>query len=205
VRDTRRQGPEQPVRIESFLPMAQSPRQNFRYVIRSTLPTAALAPALRAAIWAVDKDIPLPFIDPVNKSLDAATAQRRLNLWLISAFAGLALLLAALGLYGVMAYSVNQRTGEFGIRLALGASPGDLRRLVLGHGVRLLTLGILAGLAVSFALSRIIASLLFNVPATDALTYAAVCAVLTTTGLLACWLPASRAARVDPMTALRTE
>jgi predicted permease len=205
VRDTRRQGAEQAVRIETFLPMAQSPRPNFRYVVRSSLPAAALAPAIRAAVWSVDKDLPLPFIDPVSKSLDAATAQRRLNLALIGSFAGLALLLAALGLYGVMAYSVSQRTGEFGIRLALGASPADLRRLVLGHGARLLGLGLFTGVAVSLGLGRIVESLLIGVAATDTLTYASVCAVLITIGLLACYLPARRAAKVDPMIALRAE
>lgn len=205
VRDTRRQGPEQAVRIEAFLAMAQFPRHNFRYVIRSALPTAALAPALRAAVWSVDKDLPLPFIDPVNKSLDAQTAQRRLNLWLVSAFAGLALLLAALGLYGVMAYAVNQRTGEFGIRLALGASPAALRRLVLAQGARLLALGLLAGLALAVAVARLIEALLFGVPATDAATYLAVGLLLGAAGLFACYVPAHRAAKVDPMTALRSE
>jgi predicted permease len=205
VRDTRRQGPEQAVRIEAFLPMAQSPHLNFRYVVRSSLPTAALAPALRTAIWSVDKDLPLPFIDPVSKSLDAITAQRRLNLWLIGAFAGLALSLATLGLYGVMAYSVNQRTGEFGIRLALGASPSALQRLVLSQGARLLVLGLVTGLAASFALARLVQSLLFNIPAHDPATYLGVCALLAAAGTLACFLPARRAAKTDPMTALRAE
>jgi predicted permease len=205
VRDTRRQGAEQPVRIETFLPMAQFPRQNFRFVVRSSLPTAALAPALRSAIWGVDKDLPLPFIDPVSKSLEAATAQRRLNLWLVSAFAGLALLLAAIGLYGVMAYSVSQRRSEFGIRLALGARPADLRRLVLGSGLRLLSLGLLIGVAASLAVGRIIASLLFGLQPLDTLTYVAVCLVLAVAGLIACWLPARQAARTDPMIALRAE
>jgi predicted permease len=203
VRDTRRQGAEQPVRIETFLPMAQLPRPNFRFVVRSPLPASTLAAALRAAIWSVDKDLPLPFIDPVSKSLDAATAQRRLNLWLVSAFAGLALLLAALGLYGVMSHSVGQRRGEFGIRLALGASPGDLRRLVLGHGVRLLGAGLFAGVITSIAMARVVESLLFGIPAHDATTYAAVCVVLTAAGLVACWLPARSAAQTDPMVALR--
>ncbi len=205
VRDLRRQGPEQSARFESYLPMTQFPRAAFRYVIRSSLPTATLAPALRAAIWSVDRDLPLPFIDPLAKSVDALTAQRRLNLWLIGAFAALALLLAALGLYGVMAYSVNQRTAEFGIRLALGATPAALHRLVLSQGARLLAIGVLAGLAVSFAFSRLISSLLFHTPATDALTYAVVCTLLLLTGLLACYLPARRAARTDPMSALRAD
>lgn len=205
VRDLRRSGPEQPTRIECYLPMAQSPRFAYRYLIRSSLSTAALAPSLRAAIWSVDRDLPLPYIDPAAKSFDALTAQRRLNLWLVGAFATIALLLAALGLYGVMAYSVNQRTGEFGIRLALGATPAALHRLVLSQGTRLLALGLALGLAASFALSRVVASLLFHVPAHDTLTYAAVCLLLLSAGLLACYLPARRAARTDPISALRTE
>jgi putative ABC transport system permease protein len=205
VRDLRRQGPEQPVRLEAYLPSTQVPRPTFRFVVRSSRTTASLASDLRAAIWSIDRDLPLPIIDPVEKTLGAATAQRRLNLWLLGSFAGLALLLAALGLYGVIAWSVNQRTGEFGIRLALGAPPGSLQKLVLGQGVRLVTCGLVAGLAASLALSRIVESLLFGVSGLDFPTYASVCAILGGASLLAAWLPAHRASRVDPLVALRSD
>jgi putative ABC transport system permease protein len=205
VRDLRRQGPEQPVRLEAYLPSTQFPRPAFRFVVRSSRTAAALAPDVRAAIWTIDRDLPLPIIDPVEKTLAAATAQRRLNLWLIGSFGGLALLLAALGLYGVIAWSVSQRTGEFGIRLALGAPPGSLQRLVLGQGARLVGCGLGIGLLVSLALSRIVESLLFGVPSLDVPTYVAVCGLLGGASFLAAWLPAHRASQVDPLTALRSE
>lgn len=205
IRDLHRRGPDQPVQFEAYLSSTQFPRPNFRFVVRSSLPAAALAPALRAAIWAVDRDLPLPIIDPVEKTLAAATAQRRLNLWLIGAFAGLALLQAALGLYGVIAYSVSQRMGEFGVRLALGAPPGSLQKLVLGQSIRLVGLGLGAGVAGSLALSRILDSMVFGISSLDGLTYSAVSLVLLGASLLAAWLPARRAAHTNPVEALRAE
>jgi putative ABC transport system permease protein len=205
VKDTRRQGPDRAIRIESWLPMAQRPSGRFLGVVRTTQSAAAIARTLREAVWSIDKDLPVPRIAPVAELLDNTTAQRRLNLGLLAAFAALALILAALGLYGVMAYSVNQRTGEFGIRFALGAQPRDVLRLVFSHATRLIAIGMVLGLAASIALGRLVETLLFGVKSHDIFTYAAVITVLAMSTFVAAWLPARRAARVDPMTALRAE
>jgi len=205
VKDTRRLGPDSPVRIESWLPIGQRAARNFQLVVRTALPVELMARTLRETIWAIDRDLPVPRIEPVVGILGEQTAQRRLNLALLCAFAGLALVLAALGLYGVMAYSVSQRAGEFGVRLALGAAPGDVQRLVLGQGARLAATGLALGAMVSLALGALVESLLYGVPARDPLTYAAVIGVLAAAALLAAWLPARRAGRVNPMTALRAE
>lgn len=205
VRDLHRDGPDRPVRRQLFLSSTQVPPLNFRFVVRTSQPAAVAAPALRAAIWTVDKNLPLPIVEPLDTMLERPTAPRRLNLWLFGSFAGLALLLASLGLYGVMAYSVGQRTGEFGVRLALGARGADLQRLVLLQGGGLALLGIILGLAGALALGRVAASLLYGVTAGDWLACLGAFTVLLLAALLACWLPARRAARVDPMTVLRSE
>jgi predicted permease len=205
VKDTHRLGPDSPVRIESWIPLGQRPATSFQLIVRTSLPADAMARTLREAVWSIDRDLPVPRVEPVADLLGEQTAQRRLNLRLLGAFAALALVLAALGLYGVMAYSVSQRTGEFGIRLALGAAPGDLQRLVLGQAAQLVALGLGAGVLTALALGSVVESMLFGVPARDALTYAAVVAVLGAAALLAAWLPARRAAKVNPMEALRAE
>ena len=205
VKDTRRLGPDSPVRIESWIPIGQRAARNFQLVVRTALPADVMARTLREAIWSIDRDLPVPRIEPVADILGEQTAQRRLNLSLLGAFAGLALVLAAVGLYGVMAYSVSQRAGEFGVRLALGASPGDVQRLVLGQGARLAATGLALGALVSLVLGALVESLLYGVPARDPLTYAAVIGVLAAAALLAAWLPARRAGRVNPMEALRNE
>jgi putative ABC transport system permease protein len=205
VKDTRRQGADRAIRIESWLPMAQNPSRRFLVIVRTALSPAVIARSLREAVWSIDRDLPVPRIAPVTELIDATTAQRRLNLSLLAAFAGLALVLAALGLYGVVAYSVTQRTGEFGIRFALGARPSDVLRLVLGQATRLVAIGLLVGLIGALALGRVVESLLFGVNAYDGATYAGVILVLGAAALVAAWLPARRAAKVDPMSALRTE
>ena len=146
----------------------------------------------------------MPILEPVAAVLDASNAPRRLNLGLIVAFAALALLLAGLGLYGVMACSVSRRTNEFGLRMALGAQPRDVRRLVLAQGFRLMAIGLGVGVIAALLLGRVIESLLFGVQPYDFATYAGVVSVLGLSALLACWLPAYRATRVDPIVALRT-
>ena len=133
----------------------------------------------------------------------AALRADRFNLWLLGSFALLALLLAAIGIASVMSYSVTQRTREIGIRLALGATQRDLLKLVLGQGLRLTLLGLTVGLATAWALTRIMQSLLFGVSTTDLPTFTGIAALLTFVALLACWIPARRATKVDPLTALR--
>ncbi|HYC69970.1 MAG TPA: ABC transporter permease [Opitutaceae bacterium] len=205
VKDTYRQGPDRPVRIESWFSMAQRPARSFVVVVRSPLSAATLARPLREAVWSVDRDLPVPRIEPVADVLGTQTAQRRLNLALVGAFAALALVLATLGLYGVMAYNVSQRTAEFGIRFALGAAPAEIRRMVLVQAGRLVALGLGTGLLCAFALARFTESLLYGVEPRDLVTYAGVTAVLGLAALLAAGIPAHRAGRTDPLVALRAE
>jgi ABC-type antimicrobial peptide transport system permease subunit len=141
----------------------------------------------------------------MSQLVSANLAQRRLSVQLLSSFAGSAVLVSALGLYGVLAYMVNQRTREIGIRVALGARRRDLLRLVIGQGMRLALLGIALGLVGAFALSSVLQRLLYEIKSTDPVTFAAVTLTLLGVALLACWLPARRATKVDPMEALRQE
>ena len=149
--------------------------------------------------------IPLSRVRSLNDYVDDAGAPRRLSVVLLSSFAGLALLLAAVGIYGVMSYVVTQRTREIGIRIALGAQRRDIMRLVLRNGMILLALGVVLGLAGAFSVSRYLQSLLFEVKSTDSMTFASVPLILAFVAFLACYLPARRAMRVDPITALRFE
>jgi len=141
----------------------------------------------------------------MDQLLGHSLATRRLTLVLLSSFAGLALLLAAIGIYGVIAYAVRQRTHEIAIRLALGSQVSDVLRLMVGQGMKLIALSLILGLSGAWALTRLLTKLLFNVQPTDALTFAGVVLLLTAVALLACYLPARRAAKVDPMVALRNE
>jgi putative ABC transport system permease protein len=174
-------------------------------VVRAQGDAAALAPALRAAIWSVDKDQPIVRVATMDALLSASAAERRFALILFEAFALAALLLAAAGIYGVLAGSVAERTREIGVRSALGASRRDILALVVRHGMALTGLGIAIGLAGSAAATQGLAALLFGVSRLDPVTYLAVIALLSGVALLACGVPASRAARVDPAITLRVE
>jgi ABC-type antimicrobial peptide transport system permease subunit len=153
----------------------------------------------------VDPNQPLHNVMTMEQRLANTTASRQLNTALLGSFAGLALLLALVGIYGVMSYAVTQRQREIGVRMALGAQRRDVLGLILHGGLRLTLLGVVVGLAGAFALTRYLSSLLYSVKATDPVTFLGVAVALTGVALLACWLPARRAAKVDPMTALRTE
>ncbi|HEX2488370.1 MAG TPA: FtsX-like permease family protein, partial [Blastocatellia bacterium] len=157
------------------------------------------------AVWSIDRDLPIPRMQTVEQNLSTRVAQRRLNMLLLGLFASVALVLAAVGIYGVMNYTVTQRTNEIGIRVALGAQTRDVLRLVVGEGMILALLGVVIGLVMTFAFTRLMASLLFGVSASDPLTFAAIAALLFGVALLACWIPARRATHVDPMVALRYE
>ena len=173
-------------------------------VVRASSRPQALIAAMRAAVEALRPDVPLRFrtLDQVfSSSLD----QRRFILALFGVFAAVAMLIAAIGVYGVMAYTVTQRTQEIGIRMALGAQAADVLRMSLGHGMRLTLTGVALGLLTAFALTRLMKSLLFGVEATDPLTFTAVASLLTIVAVLACIIPARRATKVDPMVALRCE
>ena len=174
-------------------------------VVRTRGDVAAIAPALRQAIWSVDKDQPIVRVATMDSLLAATAAERRFALLLFEAFGLVALALAALGIYGVLAGSVTERTQELGIRLALGAPTTAILRLVLWQGMQLIVTGISIGLLAALAATRLLRGLLFGITATDPLTFAAVALLLLTVALLACWIPARRATKVDPMIALRCE
>jgi predicted permease len=174
-------------------------------VIRTALDPAGLAPAVRNAIHEIDKTIPIYDVATMTEQIGAQTARNRFTSWLMGIFAAVALLLAMVGVYGVMSYSVTRRTQEIGVRMALGANRPQVLLLIVGQGLPLILAGIVAGLAVSFALTRLIATLLYGVTPTDAFTFTTVTALLVSIALFACWMPAVRASRVDPLVALRHE
>jgi putative ABC transport system permease protein len=165
----------------------------------------ALAAAVKREVQAIDPDQPVSSISTMEKNIGASLAARRLTMSLLGAFAGLALVLASVGIYGVMALSTTQRTRELGIRLALGASRGDVLRLILGQGVSLIAIGLAAGLLGAFAASRALSSLLYGVGSLDASALVGALAMLAAVAFVACYLPARRASLVDPIEALRSE
>ena len=163
-----------------------------------------ILPAMRSAVQALSRDVATNF-RTLDQIFSSSLNKRRFSLVIFGSFAAVALLLATLGIYGVTAYAVAQRTQELGIRLALGAQVSDVLRLVIAQGMKAVLLGIVMGLGGAFALTRLIAHLLFEVSATDPLTFAVVASLLIFVALLACYFPARRATRVDPMEALRCE
>jgi ABC-type antimicrobial peptide transport system permease subunit len=177
---------------------------HFTAVVRSEIDSASVISSARKIMHRLDPEIP-PSFDTLDQVLSNSLKARRFNLTLVGVFAGTALLLAMAGLYGVMAYAVSRRTGEFGVRTALGASRGNILRLVLGQGIVTALTGVAIGLAGALALTRTLQSLLFGLSATDPLTFAVVALALVLVALLACYVPARRAAKVDPMVALRYE
>ena len=188
-------------------PFLQDPSGFINLVVRTSSDPNALAGAVRSEIRNLDPDIPVFEIKTMEQLIDnsPSTFLRRYPAFLIGTFAAIALLLACVGIYGVISYSVSQRTHEIGVRIALGASQRDILRLVVGHGMGLTLIGVGCGLLAAFILSRFLASLLFEVSASDPVTYAAVSMLLILVAFLACYIPARRATRVDPMVALRYE
>jgi putative ABC transport system permease protein len=205
VGDMRRTGFDREVRPETFLPQNQNPDTALTIVARTTGDPASFADTLRSEIWAVDKDQSVYDIKTMDATLAEMTAQPRFNMLLLGIFAAVALILAAVGIYGVMSYSVTQRLHELGIRIALGASSGAVLRLVVGQAMRLALIGIGVGLVAAFFLTQWMASLLYGVSATDFATFLLIPSLLTGVSLVASFVPARRAMKVDPMVALRYE
>lgn len=181
------------------------PGNAMNVAVRAAANPAGLASALRAAVWGLDRQLAVAQIRTMDELIGESTAPRRFNLYLVAAFAGLALALAAIGIYGVISYSVAQRTHEFGIRIALGAERGDVLGHVVGQGAILMGLGILIGIIGALGLSRLMANMLYGVKPTDPATLIAVSLILTAVALLACYIPARRATKIAPMVALRHE
>jgi len=192
-------------RGEMYRPFLQNCWGYMNLTIRTRRSPEEISQAVRVGLDQLDKDMPIEKVTTLTQLMDSAVAQRRLSVQLLGGFAGTALLLTAIGLYGVMAYNVSQRSREIGIRMALGAQPGDVLKLILGEGIILMAIGVLAGLGGALALTGLLRSLLFGVTVTDPLTYLLVPLVLVGVALVACFIPARRAAKVDPMEALRTE
>ncbi len=203
--DTRSRNLSEPAAAEMYYPAAQVDGSFLNIVVRSSRPASTLRAELTTAIHGLDAGLPLGDITPYSEVMQQAMADRRLSMLLLGGFATLALALAGMGIYSVIAYGVAQRTNEFGIRLALGASPGDVVSLVMKEGLSLVLLGLFFGLAASFAVTRLMAKLLFEVSATDPLLFGVVSAFVCVIAALACFIPARRATKVDPMTALRAE
>ena len=205
VADTRRTGFDAAVRPESYLPHAQSPARTLQLLVRTADEPAIVIPELRAILRSLDSAVPLHHPRPITDVVADMTAQRRLNTMLMAVFAALAVVIAAVGIYGVVAYSVERRTRELGVRAALGAAAGDTVRLVLGEGLAMAAIGLAIGLAAAAVLGRALTSLLYGVSATDPTAFAvSAVAAIVTTGV-ACLVPARRAARLDPAAALRAE
>ncbi|NOT63135.1 MAG: FtsX-like permease family protein, partial [Acidobacteria bacterium] len=205
VNDVKMNGVDRDITLQTYLPYAQMPSNSLGLVVRAERNPAALASAVEQAIHAIDKDLPVFSVWTMDQLLGNSLAQRRLTLVLLASLATLALLLAAIGIYGVIAYSVRLRTHELGLRMALGAQPRDVLALILKQGLKLTLIGIGLGLVAAFALTRWMASLLFGVPATDVLTFGVIAVTLLLVALVACWIPARRATKVDPMIALRSD
>jgi putative ABC transport system permease protein len=205
VSDIRHFGPGEYPHPEMYVPYNQLAIGGAPLVVRTKLEPEAVISAVRGEIQAVDRQVAIGRVRTMTQMMSASLAERRFALLLVGGFAALALLLAAVGIYGVMSYAVAQRTREIGIRIALGAQSNDVLRLIVKQGLSLALIGILAGLVGAFALTRLMRDLLYGVKATDPLTFIAIALFLAFIMLLACWIPARRAARVDPMIALRHE
>ncbi len=203
--DIRQVAPDQPPREEIYASSRWAPGQEMSFVVRTEGRPERFASAVTKAIRSVDPEQPVFGVEPMEKVLADASAERRFSLLLLTLFAGMALLLSAIGIYGVMAYTTTQRRHEIGIRVALGAGSSDVLGLVVGQGMRLVLIGLGLGLAGAWVLSRVLSSQLYGVTSRDPVTYAGVAAVLGVVALVATYLPARRAMRVDPMISLRSE
>ena len=174
-------------------------------MIRAANDPAALVKSVRQTVLEVDPNQPVANVQTLKEIVKKSLSQRRFILALIGGFAGAALLLAAIGLYGVMGYAVSQRTREIGVRMALGARQRDVVSMVIGQGMRIVLIGLAVGMIGAVGLSRLLQGFLFEIKPSDPTTFVAVSFILLAVALFACWLPARRAARVDPMVALRME
>jgi predicted permease len=205
VGDIRQQGLGEEIRAEAYLPYLQFPSNSMTLVLHTATDPLSFVAAVRGRVQEVDKDQPVSDIKTMQKRLSDSVAQPRLTMTMLGIFAAFALILAAVGIYGMMSYTVSGRTHEIGIRMALGAQRQDVIKLVLGQAALLAVAGTAIGIGAAVALTRVLSSLLFGVSATDPVTFAVVSIILTGVALGACFVPARRATKVDPMIALRYE
>jgi putative ABC transport system permease protein len=206
VGDVHQAGPAAPARAEMYLPYRQQEFFPPDYLaVRTSGEPLLLAESVRHQIWSVDKQQPVADVMPLERLVGENLAPRRMQASLLGGFAGLALLLASIGIYAVLSFVVTQRTQEIGVRMALGAHSRDVLRMVFSHGLKLFAVGAVLGLAAALALSRTMGYLLYGVSASDPLSFLTVTVALGLVTLLACYIPARRAMRVDPLVALRYE
>jgi predicted permease len=196
-------GPESEVRPEAYLPMTPTSAFGADLVIKTAGPAEEVAPAVRAAIWELAPDLTLGDVQTFEMLFERLIAQRKFNMLLLSIFGALAIVITGVGIYGVMAYVVEQRTQEIGVRMALGAQAGRVQGMVLSHAMAFVLMGLVIGMAGAYALSGAVRAFLFSVEPADPTVYGATAALLVAIGLLAAWIPSRRAARVDPIIALR--
>jgi putative ABC transport system permease protein len=205
VRSVRHQDLERPLDHYVYLPTGQDLRWTMDVVLRTDGDAAGLTPLLRREVNALDPQLPLYDIHTMEDAVSASLETRRLTNALLIAFAGAALLLAMIGIYGVMALNVASRTSEFGVRLALGAAPRGVRALVVRQGMGLVAIGIAAGLTAAFFVTRLLRTLLVGVAPVDMASFATVTLILAGVALVACYIPARRATTADPLQSLRSE
>ncbi|MDQ3585380.1 MAG: FtsX-like permease family protein, partial [Acidobacteriota bacterium] len=192
-------------RPEFFRPHTQSPSGSIIFVVRAANDPASLIPAIRTRLWEINRTQPFYYVSTMEQLLSDSLKARRFSLTLLGSFAVLALLLAVIGIYGVMSFTTERRTHEIGVRMALGARESDVLRLIIGQGIRLAFVGVALGLVASFVAARLLTSLLYGVSASDPLTFAGVAVLLAAVAFVASYIPARRATKVDPLVALRYE
>jgi putative ABC transport system permease protein len=203
---------EQKVQYQLYIPYLQVPdflltrmTESVTMVARTSTDPLTIAPEVKNQVLAIDKDTPLHTVQTMEQIVAASLSKQRFSMLLFGIFASVALVLAAIGIYGVMSYTVTQRTHEIGVRMALGAKRADVLKLVVRQGMTLAIIGLAIGIGAAFLLTRLMASLLFDVSTTDPTTFAMLAVLLAAVALLACYIPARRATKVDPMVALRYE
>jgi putative ABC transport system permease protein len=205
VNNVKQYGLDKEDKMQLYLPEAQYPTSQMTLVARTSINPRTFISAIRSQIFALDKDQPVYEIATMEQLLSDSIALRHFSMLLLLVFASLALVLALIGIYGVISYSVTQRTREIGVRLALGARSSDILRMIVGQGMVLTVTGVVVGIGMAFALTRLMSSLLYGVSATDPMIFAFVPLVLAGASIASCLIPAWRATRVDPMVALRIE
>jgi putative ABC transport system permease protein len=192
-------------RVQGYFPFGQIPSGGMTVILKASGDPNQLIAAARQQVKAIDPDQPIYSVRTMNEIRAESVAPERLNLTLLSIFAGIALVLAVVGIYGVMSYAVTQRTHEIGIRMAIGAQPRDVFKMVMGQGMLLALVGVACGLVGAFALTRLMTTMLFGVAPTDPATFASIAVLLTSVALIACYVPGRRATKVDPVVSLRYE
>jgi len=205
VGDVKQSGLTQAARAELFWCSLQATRSAMSLVVRAASEPTSLTSAVRGEVQALDRDLPIHNVKTMETVISESISDHRLNMLLLGIFAGVALILSVIGIYSVMSYTTTQSTREIGIRMALGAQPSDVLKLIIGHGAVLSLIGVAIGLVAAFGLTQLMGTLLYGVTATDPLTFASVPVVLMAVSLVACYVPARRAIKIDPMIALRYE